>query len=106
MRLVNALKSKGEVVASSSSRLNLKILKSPNAALWWVIGGGLVFLAIILYVPLLRQLFSFSFLHPIDLAICFGGGAIALLWFELLKLLNRPQRVIQSKSRKPMQRNL
>ncbi|MBX9252602.1 cation-translocating P-type ATPase [Desmonostoc muscorum CCALA 125] len=91
---------------SSSSRLSLKILKSPNAALWWVIGGGLAFLAIVLYVPFLRQLFSFSFLHPIDLAICLGGGAIALLWFEQLKLLNRPQRVIQSKSRKHIPENL
>ncbi|QKQ73958.1 cation-translocating P-type ATPase [Nostoc sp. TCL240-02] len=91
---------------SSSSRLSLKILKSPNNALWWVVGGGLVFLAFVLYVPFLRQLFSFSFLHPIDLAICLGGGAIALLWFEQLKFLNRPQRVIQSKSIKPIQENL
>ncbi|MCY7392249.1 MAG: cation transporting ATPase C-terminal domain-containing protein, partial [Leptolyngbyaceae cyanobacterium CAN_BIN12] len=74
----------------SSSRLSLKVLKSPNAALWWVIGGGLVFLVLVLYVPFLRQLFSFSFLHLIDLAICFAGGAVSLLWFESLKLLNRP----------------
>jgi P-type Ca2+ transporter type 2C len=72
----------------STSRLNLKILRSPNPALWWVLGGGLFFLAIVLYVPLLRNLFSFSFLHPIDLAICLLGGAIALLWFELLKRFN------------------
>jgi P-type Ca2+ transporter type 2C len=70
---------------SSTSRLSLKILKSPNPALWWVIGGGVFFMAIVLYVPFLRDLFSFSFLHSIDLAICFGGGAICLLWFELLK---------------------
>jgi P-type Ca2+ transporter type 2C len=70
---------------SSTSRLSLKILKSPNPALWWVIGGGVFFMAIVLYVPFLRDLFSFSFLHPIDLAICFGGGLISLLWFELLK---------------------
>jgi P-type Ca2+ transporter type 2C len=69
----------------SSSRLSLKILQSPNPALWWVIGGGLFFLALVLYVPFLRNLFSFSFLHPIDLAICLLGGAISLLWFELLK---------------------
>ncbi|MBR8839166.1 MAG: cation-translocating P-type ATPase [Stigonema ocellatum SAG 48.90 = DSM 106950] len=87
---------------SSSSRLSLKILKSPNAALWWVIGGGLFFLLFVLYIPFLRHLFSFSFLHAIDLAICVGGGAISLLWFEQLKLLNRPQRVIQSKSGKPI----
>ena len=73
----------------SSSHLSLKVLKSPNAALWWVIGGGLAFLAVVLYVPFLRQLFSFSFLHPIDLGICLGGGVISLLWFESLKFLNK-----------------
>jgi P-type Ca2+ transporter type 2C len=70
----------------STTRLNLKILRSPNPALWWVLGGGVFFLAIVLYVPIVRQLFSFSFLHPIDLAICLLGGAIGLLWFELLKV--------------------
>ena len=69
----------------STSRLNLTILRSPNPALWWVLGGGLFFLAIVLYVPIVRNLFSFSFLHPVDLAICLLGGAMGLLWFELLK---------------------
>jgi Ca2+-transporting ATPase len=73
----------------SSSRLSLKVLQSPNAALWWVIGGGLGFLALVLYVPFLRHLFSFSSLHPIDLAICLAGGSISLLWFEALKFLNK-----------------
>jgi P-type Ca2+ transporter type 2C len=70
---------------SSSSHLSLKILKSPNPTLWWTIGGGLFFLGFVLYVPFLRDLFSFSFLHSIDLAICLGGGAISLIWFEVLK---------------------
>ena len=73
----------------STSLLNLKILMAPNAALWWVIGGGLGLLALILYVPFLRQLFSFSYLHPIDLAICLAGGVISLLWFESLKFFNK-----------------
>jgi P-type Ca2+ transporter type 2C len=72
----------------STSRLNLKILRSPNPALWWVLGGGLFFLAIVLYVPIVRHLFSFSFLHPIDLVICLLGAAIALAWFELLKVFH------------------
>jgi P-type Ca2+ transporter type 2C len=76
------------VSEGSTARLSLKILRSPNPALWWVLGGGLFFLAIVLYVPIVRQLFSFSFLHPIDLAICLLGGAIGLLWFELLKVFN------------------
>ncbi|MCY7334787.1 MAG: cation-translocating P-type ATPase [Chamaesiphon sp.] len=81
----------------SSSRLSLKVLRSPNAALWWVVGGGLVFLVLVLYVPFLQQLFSFSYLHSfaerlpwrIDLAICLAGGAISLVWFECLKLWNK-----------------
>ena len=73
------------VSEGSTSRLSLKILRSPNPARCWVLGGGLFFLAIVLYVPIVRNLFSFSFLHPIDLAICLFGGAIGLLWFELLK---------------------
>jgi P-type Ca2+ transporter type 2C len=81
---------------SSSARLSLKILKSPNAALWWVMGGGLFFLGIVLYVPFLRQLFSFSFLHLIDLAICLCGGLISLLWFELLKLFDRPSKLLNT----------
>ena len=72
----------------STAQLSLKILRSPNPALWWVLGGGLFFLAIVLYVPIVRNLFSFSFLHPIDLAICLLGGVIGLLWFELLKVFN------------------
>jgi P-type Ca2+ transporter type 2C len=83
----------------STSHLSLKILKSPNPALWWVIGGGVFFMAIVLYVPFLQDLFSFSFLHPIDLAICLGGGLISLLWFELLKVFNSPRKAnfIQAK---------
>jgi P-type Ca2+ transporter type 2C len=73
---------------SSSSRLSLKILRLPNPSLWLVVGGGLFFLVLVLYIPFLRQLFSFSFLHPIDLVICLGGGVISLLWFEVLKLFN------------------
>lgn len=73
----------------SSSHLSLKVLKDPNPALWWVIGGGLVFLVLVLYIPFLRNLFSFSFLHSTDLAICLAGGAISLVWFECLKLLNK-----------------
>jgi len=88
--------------ASSSAPLSLKILKSPNAALWWVMGGGIFFLVMVLYVPFLRQLFSFSFLHPIDIAICLLGGGISLVWFEQLKLINQPQGVIKAKSGKPI----
>jgi Ca2+-transporting ATPase len=85
---------------SSTSRLSLSILKTPNVALWWVMGGGLSFLAMVLYVPVLGRLFSFAFLHPIDLVICLIGGLICLIWFEQLKGLSQTQKVVKSSSRK------
>jgi P-type Ca2+ transporter type 2C len=46
----------GLIISESSiSYLSLKILKSPNLTLWWTIGGGMFFLAIVLYVPFLRD---------------------------------------------------
>ena len=73
----------------SWSRTILEMLSAPNAALWWILGGGVVFLGLILYVPLLRVLFRFSFLHPEDLAITLVAGISTILWFEGLKLWNR-----------------
>ncbi|HSE38076.1 MAG TPA: cation-translocating P-type ATPase [Blastocatellia bacterium] len=64
-------------------------LRSPNAALWWVIGGAAGFLGLVLYVPALRELFRFAELHLIDLGICLVAGAGSLLWFEAFKLLSR-----------------
>ena len=64
-------------------------LRTPNAALWWVIGGTTFFLGLALYVPFLRDLFHFSTLHPDDLALCLAGGFVSILWFEGLKLFKQ-----------------
>jgi Ca2+-transporting ATPase len=68
-------------------------LRSPNAALWWVLIGAVAFLGLALYVPFLRSLFRFSTLHPIDLGICLAAGTASILWFEWLKVLNGRQRL-------------
>ena len=60
-------------------------LRSRNAALWWVIGGAVLFLGLVLYIPVLRGLFRFSELHWIDLGSCLVAGAGSILWFELFK---------------------
>ncbi|WP_239651361.1 cation-translocating P-type ATPase [Neosynechococcus sphagnicola] len=73
----------------SWSRTIPEMLQAPNAALWWVLGGGIIFLALILYVPILRHLFGFSFLHGDDLLVSLLSGIISILWFEGLKLWNR-----------------
>ena len=72
----------------SWSRTILETMSSPNKALWWVLSGALVFLAAILYVPLLRELFGFAYLHLIDIAICFMAAIASILWFEGLKIFN------------------
>lgn len=67
-------------------------LRTPNAPLWWVIGGTTFFLGLALYVPFLRDLFHFSFLHPDDLLLCIAAGSASILWFEGIKWL-RGKRV-------------
>jgi hypothetical protein len=64
-------------------------LRTPNAALWWVIGGTTFFLGLALYVPFLRDIFHFSTLHFNDLALCLAGGVLSVLWFEALKMFKK-----------------
>jgi Ca2+-transporting ATPase len=80
----------GLIFANRSwSRTILATLRTPNPALWWVFGGTLFFLGLVLYVPFLRDLFHFSTLHPDDLALCLASGLVSILWFEGLKLVRR-----------------
>ena len=65
------------------------ILRAPNPAVWWVMGGTLVFLGLVLYVPFLRTLFHFSILHADDLVLCLAAGVFSVAWFEGLKWLQR-----------------
>jgi Ca2+-transporting ATPase len=73
----------------SWSRTILATLATPNAALWWVLGGAAAFLGLVLSIPALRELFHFAALHPDDLALCLVAGVAGILWFEGLKLLRR-----------------
>ena len=43
-----------------------KIHRAPNAALWWVTGGTVVFLGLVLTIPFLREIFRFSVIHPVE----------------------------------------
>ena len=47
------------------------------------------FLALVLYVPFLETLFHLSTLHPNDIALCLGAGALSLAWAETLKVFRR-----------------
>ncbi|MDQ2949697.1 MAG: cation-translocating P-type ATPase, partial [Acidobacteriota bacterium] len=80
------------VTNRSWSRTILTILRTPNPAMWWVLGGALVFLALVLYVPFLKALFHLSTLHPNDIALCISAGAVSIAWVETLKAVQRRYR--------------
>ena len=60
-------------------------LRTPNPALWWVVGGTLGFLALVLYLPGLREVFGFAALHAPDVLLAFVAGAAGIAWFEVFK---------------------
>ncbi len=80
------------LVNRSWSRSIMAMMRVPNAALWWVLGGAGSFLALILTVPSLQKLFRFAPLHGDDLALSLFAGAACLLWLEILKLPARRLR--------------
>lgn len=79
----------------SWSRTILEMLRSSNAALGRVLAGAVVFLALVLYMPFLRELFRFNELHLDDLLITLAAGLISILWFEVFKLISRNTRPAQ-----------
>jgi Ca2+-transporting ATPase len=73
------------LVNRSWSQTVVEGLKTPNKALWWVLIGALAILGLVLYVPYARNVFRFSFLHAVDLAICSAAGITSIVWFEVWK---------------------
>ncbi|MDP2028184.1 MAG: cation-translocating P-type ATPase [Thiobacillus sp.] len=73
------------LVNRSWSSTLLASLRTPNAALWWVMGSTLGFLAFVLYVPGLRELFGFTYLHLNDLLLAFAASVMGIGWFEWFK---------------------
>jgi len=73
----------------SRTRTVLETLLAPNAALWWVTISALIFLSFVLYAPFLRELFQFSTLHALDIAICLGAAAFSVFMVDAGKILHR-----------------
>ena len=71
-------------VNRSWTRNLIATLRTPNSALWWVIGGAAALLAITLFVPPARDLFSFAALDGGQLALSALAGLAGGLWFELI----------------------
>ena len=62
----------------------LKTFNSQNRALWIVVGGALLSLVMVIYVPVFRNLFHFSILHLDDLITILIGGIVSAAWIILI----------------------
>lgn len=74
------------LVSRSRSKNIFKTLKSPNKALWWVVGGALSLLAVVIAVDPAQEFFKFGDLAILDLAICVVVAIFIIIFMELLKL--------------------
>ena len=64
-------------------------LRARNPALWLVVGGAAALLAMVVGTPGLRDLFRFGVLHADDLAVVIVASLLALLWLELVRVVQR-----------------
>lgn len=63
----------------------LAILRVPNKALWWVTGGAVGFLALVISIPYLRNLFQFAPLHRRELVLIAAACFLSLMVAESVK---------------------
>jgi P-type Ca2+ transporter type 2C len=73
----------------SWSRTIFASFKSPNPALRWVMGGALLFLGMVIFVPFLQRVFHFAPMHGIDFCLALIAGIVSITWFEILKIFTR-----------------
>ena len=76
------------------------MLRVKNNALIGVLVGAVAFLMLVIYVPFLRELFHFAFMHPRDLVIAFGAGLLSIIWFEIAKMVFRKKKIDISKEKR------
>jgi Ca2+-transporting ATPase len=87
----------GLIFANRSWALStLATLRVPNRSLWWITGGALAFLTLVVSVPLLRNLFKFAPPHRWELALVVAAVGFSVLVTESVKT-KFLRRIIQGK---------
>jgi len=61
-----------------------KLTSKPNKVVQYIILASLLMLGGVLYNESLRKMFSFSYLHSIDLVICIMIGIVSVIWIEII----------------------
>jgi Ca2+-transporting ATPase len=70
----------------SATRPLVETVAAPNPALWWVIGGALAALGVVLAVPAFRSVFRLAQPSFADVALSVAAAVASVLWYELYKL--------------------
>lgn len=60
-------------------------IKQSTPSLKWVVGGTLLFLLLVLFVPWFRVIFHFEPVSLTEFLICSGVGILSVLWLDLFK---------------------
>jgi len=66
-----------------------QIIASPNASVKWIVGGTILFLVAVLYVPFLQSLFKFAPLSALQILSSVGVGLLSVVWFEIFKAVKK-----------------
>ncbi len=70
----------------SRTRFIFQSWNARNGALWWVSGGAVFCLALVLAVPAQRDIFQFAPLHRWEQVLLALGGLASLFFAESVKL--------------------
>ena len=90
----------GLIFANRSRSQSLRVaLGGRNRALWWVIGGALLLLGLVLALPPLRRFFYFAPLHLDDLAFLAAVGLVSLTALESVRSLSMRRRAAAAPKR-------
>jgi len=73
----------------SWSKSLIGILRTPNKALYSVVGGAISALVLINAIPFFRDVFHFSPLHTDDIIVISVSGMVGMMWFEFVKRVIR-----------------
>ena len=73
----------------SWSKSIISIFRNPNKAFYQILVLAILALLLVIYVPPLASLFTFSALTPMDLLICFVAGFGSIVWFEVYKVVKK-----------------
>ena len=77
----------------SWTRNIFQILFTPNATVKWIVGGAILFLALVLNIPFLIDIFLFEKVSLLEISLCTAAGLLSITGFEIFKLAANRYRI-------------